>query len=179
MATPANSTRSVAGASIWAVMPPGRPPAAVATSSTIPSRRLISRRPAVAAETALEVAMTVVRLMAAAAWKGTPTTSTRKGTRNTPPPRPRRVPSRPATLPSAMVERMRTGVRAGIVYGRDDRSGLACGEHDDPLDPTSRGESTRKDVPGSSNRVRHALMWDRDFTPGRIRPPGHDRITPA
>jgi hypothetical protein len=65
-ATTAKMACSTSGGSICAVRPPVTPPAAVATSSTIPSRRLISCRPAVAADTAVDVAITAARLMAAA-----------------------------------------------------------------------------------------------------------------
>ena len=57
---------SVDCASICAVTPPSRLPAAVATSSSMPRRMLISCLPARAADTELDVAMTVVRLIAAA-----------------------------------------------------------------------------------------------------------------
>ena len=54
------------------VRPAATPPAADATSSSIPRRRLIRLRPVVAADTALDVAMTVTRLIAAAVLKSTP-----------------------------------------------------------------------------------------------------------
>src|SRR5262249_37086680 len=98
------------GASIWAVRPPARPPAAVATSRAMPSRRLMRCRPAVVADTELEVAITAARLMPAAALNGSPTTSTRNGTRNTPPPRPSIEPSMPARAPVTIVAAARTGV---------------------------------------------------------------------
>ena len=49
---------------------------------------LISCLPARLADTELEVAMTVVRLIAAATLKGKPRTRLRNGTRKTPPPQP-------------------------------------------------------------------------------------------
>ena len=57
-----------------AVTPPSRLPAAVATSSSIPSLMLISCLPRAPADTELDVAITVVRLIAAAAWNGKPIT---------------------------------------------------------------------------------------------------------
>ena len=61
--------------------PAATPPAAEATSSSIPSRRLIRLRPVVPAETALDVAITVTRLIAAAVLKSRPKPAFRNGTR--------------------------------------------------------------------------------------------------
>ena len=85
---------SVDALSICAVTPPSSPPAAVATSSTMPRRKLIRCRPVddAAAETDVDVAITAIRLTAAAALNGTPATSTRNGTRKTPPPMPSMAP---------------------------------------------------------------------------------------
>ena len=60
----ANNICSVDDDSVRAVRPPVNPPAAVATSSTMPSRRLINSRPARAAVTALDTADTAVRKFA-------------------------------------------------------------------------------------------------------------------
>ena len=57
----------------WNVSPAATPPAADATSSSMPSRRLIRLRPTVLADTALDVAMTVIRLVATAILIGRPT----------------------------------------------------------------------------------------------------------
>ena len=54
--------------------------------------------------------MTAARLTPAAALNGSPTTSTRKGTRNTPPPMPSIAPSSPAMAPVTIVAAARTGV---------------------------------------------------------------------
>ena len=61
-----NSFCSVDCDSICAVTPPSRLPPAVATSSSMPRRMLINCLPARPADTVLDVAMTVVRLIAAA-----------------------------------------------------------------------------------------------------------------
>ena len=68
--------------------PPSRLPAAVATSSTMPSRMLISCLPVRPADTELDVAITVVRLIAAAACSGKLSPRFRNGTRKMPPPMP-------------------------------------------------------------------------------------------
>ena len=109
-----NSFCTVACASICAVTPPSRLPAAVATSSTIPRRMLISCLPARAADTELDVAITVVRLIAAAAAIGKLRPRFRKGTRKMPPPRPSSAPRLPATVPAAKMISVRTAVTAGI-----------------------------------------------------------------
>src|SRR5436190_9508918 len=67
----------------------------------MPSRKLISRRPAVPDDTALEVAITVIRLTARATPKSNPRPALRNGTRNTPPPMPSSEPRPPATAPAA------------------------------------------------------------------------------
>ena len=51
-------------------------------------------------KTALDVAITVVRLMAAAAWIGRFSARLRNGTRKTPPPMPSSAPRLPATAPA-------------------------------------------------------------------------------
>ena len=65
--TTPKSRCSVVCARSCAVKPPSRLPPTVATSRSMPKRRLISCLPARPAETALDVAITVVRLIAAAA----------------------------------------------------------------------------------------------------------------
>src|SRR5262252_276990 len=82
-----------------AVRPPSRLPATVATSSSIPSRKLMSCSPLRPADTELDVAMTVVRLIAAALRRGSPRATLSRGTRNTPPPMPRSAPTLPAAAP--------------------------------------------------------------------------------
>ena len=67
----------------------------------MPSRRFIRRLPVRAAATTLDVAMTVVKLIAAADLTGNPRTSVRNGMRKMPPPRPRTMPRAPATAPAA------------------------------------------------------------------------------
>ena len=104
---------SVDSATTWAVMPPSRLPAAVATSSSMPNRRFIRRLPARAAATTLDVAMTVVRLIAAADLTGNPRTSVRNGTRKMPPPRPSTMPRAPATAPAAKM----TAASATVIGG--------------------------------------------------------------
>src|SRR5439155_3095737 len=68
---------------------------------------LMSRRPAVPADTALDVAITVIRLNAAAFLKSRPSAALRNGTRNTPPPMPSSAPSEPATAPAPMTDETR------------------------------------------------------------------------
>src|SRR4029079_10165134 len=82
-----------------------------ATSSSMPSRRLMRLRPVVPADTALDVAITVTRLTAAAVLKSSPSQALRKGTRNTPPPNPSSAPMHPATAPDAMMTATTDGVR--------------------------------------------------------------------
>ena len=84
------------------VSPPANAPVTVATSSSMPSRRLIRLRPVARADTALDVAITVMRLMPAAERNGRPTPRLRNGTRKTPPPMPSSDPSPPAAAPAAM-----------------------------------------------------------------------------
>src|SRR3954469_22971186 len=91
------------------------PPAADATSRIIPSRRLIRPRPAVPTETALDVAITVTRLIAAATLKSIPSAAFRKVTRKPPPPIPRREPRPPATTPAAMTIATTAGVATGTL----------------------------------------------------------------
>src|SRR5262245_58568848 len=98
----------------WAVNPPSRLPATVATSSTIPRRRLMSCVPLRAAETELDVAITVARLIAAAVLSWTPSARWRSGTRNTPPPIPRSAPTPPATTPDPNTMSASAGVNEGI-----------------------------------------------------------------
>src|SRR3954467_15375027 len=78
-----------------------RPPSADATSSTMPRRRLIRLRPAVSAETALEVAITVIRPVAGGRGESKPSPALSSGTRKTPPPMPSSDPSQPAEAPAA------------------------------------------------------------------------------
>ena len=66
--------------------------------------------PVVPAETALDVAMTVMRLVAIEISYGSPSPMFRKGTRKTPPPMPSSAPRAPATAPAAMTINTRTGV---------------------------------------------------------------------
>src|SRR5204862_3944554 len=75
---------------------------------------LISCLPARAADTELDVAITVVRLIAAAAAIGKLRPRFRKGTRKMPPPRPSSAPRLPATVPAAKMISVRTAVTAGI-----------------------------------------------------------------
>ena len=104
----------------------------------MPSRRLITFRPAVPDDTALDVAITVIRLTARATPKSRPSPALRNGTRKTPPPMPSSDPSPPATAPAAMTAAMTVGciisagsrilsyvptvlrrrARAGVVPGR-------------------------------------------------------------
>ena len=100
-----------------AVTPPRKLPAAVATSSSIPSFMLIRCLPARPADTVLDVAITVVRLIAAAAPKGKPSTRFRNGTRKTPPPRPSSAPSAPEATPTPKMIDASASVRTGIRSG--------------------------------------------------------------
>src|SRR3954462_13024087 len=97
-----------------AVPPPRKLPAAVATSSSIPSFMLIRCLPALPADTVLDVAMTVVRLIAAAALNGNPRPRLGNGTRKTPPPRPSSAPRLPATAPAAKMISTSEAVTTGI-----------------------------------------------------------------
>jgi len=106
-----NSRCSVVVATSCAVTPPSRLPAAVATSSSMPSRRLIRLRPVVADDTALDVAITVTRLIAAAVLKSSPNHALRNGTRKTPPPSPSKAPRQPAAAPDAITTATMEGVR--------------------------------------------------------------------
>ena len=107
-----------------AVTPPRKLPAAVATSSSIPSRMLISCLPARPADTVLDVAITVVRLIAAATVKGNPITRLRNGTRNTPPPSPSNAPRLPAMVPAAKMISASETLTAGIRRSDVELSGL-------------------------------------------------------
>jgi hypothetical protein len=71
---------------------------------------LITCRPARPADTELEVAITVDKLMAAADLIGNPNVRLRNGTRKTPPPIPSSAPSVPAPVPAAKMRRARMGV---------------------------------------------------------------------
>ena len=89
------------------VTPAARPPTVDATSSSMPSRSAINRRPAVPEDTALDVAITVIRLTARATPKSRPRPALRNGTkRNTPPPMPSSDPSPPATAPATITAAM-------------------------------------------------------------------------
>src|SRR6266850_37752 len=112
--TAPNTFWTVDCASICAVTPPSRLPPAVATSRTMPRRMLIKCLPVRPAETELDVAITVVRLIAAATVNGKLRPRLRNGTRNTPPPMPRRAPRPPATAPAAKMIRASAGVTIGI-----------------------------------------------------------------
>src|SRR5687767_5775758 len=70
----------------------------------MPSRRLINPRPAVVADTALDVAMTVVSEIPAASRNGRPTIRVRNGTRKAPPPIPSIAPNAPEIAPAAITE---------------------------------------------------------------------------
>src|SRR5579872_2728172 len=83
----------------------------VATSSSMPRRRLINPRPARPAETTLDVAITVMSPVAAATLKSMPRPAFRNGTRNTPPPMPSSEPSAPATDPAATTATIASKVR--------------------------------------------------------------------
>ena len=61
-------------------------------------------------DTTLEVAITVMRLVATAILIGRPITVLRNGTRKTPPPMPRSAPRPPATAPAAITTAMVSGV---------------------------------------------------------------------
>ena len=108
--TNANQRNSVSSDRAWNVRPAATPPAADATSSSMPSRRLIRLRPAVLTDTTLDVAMTVIRLVATAILIGSPMTVLRNGTRKTPPPMPSSAPRPPATAPAAITTAMVSGV---------------------------------------------------------------------
>src|SRR5436190_5107338 len=86
----------------------------------MPSRRLIKLRPAVPADTALDVAITVIRPVAAATLKSRPRPAFSSGTRNTPPPMPSSDPSPPAIAPAATTAAMTVGciILAGFKFYR-------------------------------------------------------------
>src|SRR5215475_1291614 len=109
-----NRRWSVVSLNRCAVSPPSRLPATVATSSSIPSRKLMSCSPLRPAETELDVAMTVVRLIAAALRRGTPRATLSSGTRNTPPPMPRSAPTPPAAAPDTKMIAARANETTGI-----------------------------------------------------------------
>jgi hypothetical protein len=77
---------------------------------------LISCLPARAADTELDVAITVVKLMAAATVNGRCRARLRKGTSSTPPPMPSSAPKPPETAPAAKMIAARRGVTTGIKY---------------------------------------------------------------
>src|SRR5678815_4624522 len=144
--TPAKIRSSVCWFMCCAVMPPSSEPAAVATSSTIPSLKLMRCDPVRPADTVLDVPMTVVRLMAAATPIGIPMPSVRNGTRKIPPPIPRVEPRAPATVPAARMISTRIGVMTGIggfndtapptavvlwLLGGSAHAGRHCGSQDD------------------------------------------------
>src|SRR4051812_10318769 len=112
-----------------AVTPPRKLPAAVATSSSIPSFRLISCLPARPADTVLEVAITVVRLIAAAAPNGNPRTRFRNGTRKTPPPSPSSAPSVPDAMPAPKMISASVAVTSGISVRTADGSRVGAASH--------------------------------------------------
>src|SRR5260221_732102 len=116
-----------------AVIPPASPPIEVATSSTMPSRMFTSPRSRFTVEDADAVAITETRLAAMAARMGTPSARVSRGTRKTPPPRPRSEPTRPVAPPRAMRsqgEKSITSVEsypetAGVEYAGHMALGLA------------------------------------------------------
>src|SRR5262249_15154716 len=67
--------------------------------------------PALPADTALDVAMTVMSPVAAATLKSIPSPALRNGTRKTPPPMPSSDPSAPATDPATTTATMGSRVR--------------------------------------------------------------------
>jgi hypothetical protein len=75
----------------------------------------MSCSPARPAETELDVAMTVARLMAAADFNGNPSARCRNGTRNTPPPMPSSAPRPPASTPAPSITNARETVTMGNV----------------------------------------------------------------
>ncbi len=79
----------------------------------MPNRMLISCLPARPAETVLDVAITVVRLIAAAIVIGKLNPRLRNGTRKMPPPRPSSAPSAPATVPATKMISASAGVTGG------------------------------------------------------------------
>ena len=83
----------------------------------MPSRRLINWAPAWPAETVLDVAMTVQRLIAAAVRSGKPSARFRSGTRKTPPPRPSIEPIDPASAPDPKMIKTSDSVTEGIPDG--------------------------------------------------------------
>src|SRR5437762_8164860 len=80
----------------------------------MPSRRLISCSPDLRADTELDVAITVVRLTAAAVRRGNPRARWSSGTRNTPPPMPSNAPVLPAATPDPKMITASATVIAGI-----------------------------------------------------------------
>src|SRR5262249_48249459 len=76
--------------------------------------RLISCSPLRPADTELDVAMTVARLMAAALRRGRPSATFRSGTRKTPPPMPRSAPTLPAAAPETKTIAARANETTGI-----------------------------------------------------------------
>src|SRR6187402_216179 len=92
----------------------------------MPRRRLMRFRPAVPAETALDVAITVMRPVAAATLKSSPKPTCSSGTRNTPPPIPSSDPRPPAMAPAATTAAITLGciISAGIKFYRMFQRGL-------------------------------------------------------
>src|SRR5262249_20807774 len=109
----------------WAVTPPSRLPPAVATSSSMPSFMLMRCLPARPADTVLDVAMTVVRLIAAATLNGRPSPRFRKGTRNTTPPRPSTAPKTPEAVPAPKMINASVAVTA-VIEAQLGRTGAAA-----------------------------------------------------
>src|SRR5262245_33007935 len=126
-ATIPNNFCSTDCATNCAVRPPRKLPPAVATSSSIPSFMLISCLPARPAETLLDVAITVVRLIAAAAVNGKPSTRLRNGTRKTPPPSPSSAPRLPEITPAVKMIAASEAVTTGITRTRPAGGAASCG----------------------------------------------------
>src|SRR5438067_214594 len=80
----------------------------------MPSRRLISCSPDLPADTVLDAAITVVKLMAAPVCRGNPRAMWSKGTRKTPPPMPSSAPVPPAATPDPKMITASATVIAGI-----------------------------------------------------------------
>src|SRR5438105_4911693 len=82
-----------------------------ASRSVMPSRMLAVPRSTLALATALDVAITVMMLVAMAWCIGTPRPMTSTGMRKTPPPVPRIAPSSPVTTPASATQRYPNGVK--------------------------------------------------------------------
>src|SRR5262245_13688188 len=128
MVTP-NSSCECRGSMKCAVIAPSRLPPAVATSSSMPRRRLITCSRLRAAETELDVAITVVKLIAAATGNENLRTRVRNGTRNTPPARPSSDPRPPANTPATKMaiasDAVTSGINASSFHDADGRDGIA------------------------------------------------------